>query len=592
MNKKISSSLMLALAISQLAPYVAYAEDTISAVQSNDTNKELTEKYPNLIIPDKKDMINAGFSETTQKEVDEILALLDEIETNFDIEKLDEVFKRVTDLAEIMDTEDVLKHRENDSSEIDYALYRGTYLAFTKLDGEEKEKAFLRYMDMFYMASAKRLNAGQTGIILDEYGKYYGYSLNEYFSYNTNAKLSAGASMMMTLASYTPGKGEEQGMEAGTPAFPLEDSDLPSAYEPLPEDFVYPDNEEELIPEYSDPTYPEYELPELKPDDENLIYNNSNGDSTSGSNSNEGLSSEEYVYKNNKCYLITTKYNYAGEVISKVETETGESMCGTAQSDVIDGDVWNSTHSESSNDFVLDVWNSLTQNELNQNSKYTLQFTIDKDSENPYYFDSKIKTSVDKTVTYTQLKDVLIQLSIKANGFLIEDDGKLLFISEGKPLVVKDKQEEYTEKEVLELFNSFETIGLKIDERKTNESESLLEQSDKGELNTVVVNDNEVTLSQPAVLQDGVLQLPIVEIANALDLKVEKSNTSITLTKDDKTVSYEMGTKNIKINDSKKILSTSSQFKNDIAYGEMSLVLSEFGYDLVYDSLTGKIEIR
>ena len=424
MNKKISSSLMLALAMSQLAPYAVHAEETINAFETNDTNKELTEKYPNLIIPDKKDMINGDFSEETKKAIDEILLLLDEIEVNFDSVKLDEVFKKTTDLAEVMDTEDVTKHREKDNSEIDYILYRGTYLAFTKLDGEAKEKAFLNYMDMFYLSSAKRLNSGQTGVILDEYAKYYGYSLNEYFSYKTNAKLSAGASMMITLGSYVPGKGEEQGMESEKPNFPTEDKDLPSAYEPLPEDFVHPDNPDELIPEYSEPTYPEYETPEIKPED------GVNYEDGSGSSTGQGLTSEEYVYKNNKCYLITTKYNYTGEVVSTVETETQSSMCGTSQSDIIDGDVWNSTHTENSNDFVLDVWNSLTQNQLNQNSKYTLQFTIDKSSDSPYYFDSKIKTTTDKTVTYTQLKDVLLQISIKANGFLIEDDGKLLFVSE------------------------------------------------------------------------------------------------------------------------------------------------------------------
>ncbi|WP_368263483.1 stalk domain-containing protein [Clostridium disporicum] len=586
MNKKISSSLMLALAMSQLAPYAVHAEETINAFETNDTNKELTEKYPNLIIPDKKDMINGDFSEETKKAIDEILLLLDEIEVNFDSVKLDEVFKKTTDLAEVMDTEDVTKHREKDNSEIDYILYRGTYLAFTKLDGEAKEKAFLNYMDMFYLSSAKRLNSGQTGVILDEYAKYYGYSLNEYFSYKTNAKLSAGASMMITLGSYVPGKGEEQGMESEKPNFPTEDKDLPSAYEPLPEDFVHPDNPDELIPEYSEPTYPEYETPEIKPED------GVNYEDGSGSSTGQGLTSEEYVYKNNKCYLITTKYNYTGEVVSTVETETQSSMCGTSQSDIIDGDVWNSTHTENSNDFVLDVWNSLTQNQLNQNSKYTLQFTIDKSSDSPYYFDSKIKTTTDKTVTYTQLKDVLLQISIKANGFLIEDDGKLLFVSEGKPLVLKDKKSEYTEKEVLELLNLFENIGLKIDERKTNETESLLEQSNKGELSKVIIDGKEVSLSQPAVLQDGVLQLPIVEIAKALSIDVKASDNTITLTKDDVAILYEVGTKNIKINDNKKILSSSTQSKNGLVYGEMSLVLKELGYELVYDSLTGNIEIK
>ena len=159
-------------------------------------------------------------------------------------------------------------------------------------------------------------------------------------------------------------------------------------------------------------------------------------------------------------------------------------------------------------------------------------------------------------------------------------------------MVLKDKKSEYTEKEVLELLNLFENIGLKIDERKTNETESLLEQSNKGELSKVIIDGKEVSLSQPAVLQDGVLQLPIVEIAKALSIDVKASDNTITLTKDDVAILYEVGTKNIKINDNKKILSSSTQSKNGLVYGEMSLVLKELGYELVYDSLTGNIEIK
>lgn len=87
------------------------------------------------------------------------------------------------------------------------------------------------------------------------------------------------------------------------------------------------------------------------------------------------------------------------------------------------------------------------------------------------------------------------------------------------------------------------------------------------------------------------MQLPIEQISKELGISVSHINKNLILSKDNVKVEYEIGTKNVIINGSKKILATKSQFKNNVIYGEMNLLIKELGYTLKFDSFAGKIEI-
>lgn len=86
------------------------------------------------------------------------------------------------------------------------------------------------------------------------------------------------------------------------------------------------------------------------------------------------------------------------------------------------------------------------------------------------------------------------------------------------------------------------------------------------------------------------MQLPIEQISKELGISVNHINKNLILSKDNVKVEYEIGTKNVMINGSKKILATKSQFKNNVIYGEMNLIAKEFGYILNFDTMSGKIE--
>lgn len=65
-----------------------------------------------------------------------------------------------------------------------------------------------------------------------------------------------------------------------------------------------------------------------------------------------------------------------------------------------------------------------------------------------------------------------------------------------------------------------------------------------------------------------------------------------TLTKDDKKIEYNIGTKSVLINNKEKLTATASNNDNGVIYAEMNLVVSELGLSINYDKNTGSIIIK
>jgi len=196
------------------------------------------------------------------------------------------------------------------------------------------------------------------------------------------------------------------------------------------------------------------------------------------------------------------------------------------------------------------------------------------------------------TATYSQIRDALIQLSLKTNAYLIEDDDKLLFIAEGKPLVIKNKKDDFSKTEIESLLKSFKNISLKVDKLKETMHDDIENKTNEDSFKDIIINGKKITLTNQPIIENGILQLPIEEVTNNLGFKVENKKSKLILTKDKIVFEYEVETKNIKMNDTLRILSTKSQVKNKVIYGEMALLLREMGYILKYDDFKDTVEIR
>ena len=65
-----------------------------------------------------------------------------------------------------------------------------------------------------------------------------------------------------------------------------------------------------------------------------------------------------------------------------------------------------------------------------------------------------------------------------------------------------------------------------------------------------------------------------------------------TLTKDDKKIEYNIGTKSVLINNKEKLTATASNNDNGVIYAEMNLAIKELGLSINYDKKTGSIVIK
>lgn len=587
MKRQVAKTLVLTTIITNFMPVIAYAnplDDNISSenignvesnVVSNKTKIDYSKDYPNLLKLEKDEVKAVDFGNETMVLIDKQIERLDEVEKKVNY---DDLLKVVTDTLDIhlnLTTEIAGLHEDYD--QFDYIFIKTIYLGFTELKGEERDKYFIKLSDEFYASSMFRINKEMYRFFSTEYSRYLGYQLGSYFeNKEVDRILNYGASMSVILDGFVPS-------EENKPMFP--ENELPSNTKPtIPgkedEDAFFPPDEDHEIPSKPESADP------VTPEDGTNVDNNDN---------NSQITTEEYVAKNNNCHKITYTYTNKGDLINQKDEmlpNSQKELCNIYDYEIVDGDNYDFTNNV---DSALDVWESLGDNELNNDSKYSLQYTLNKENEKPYYYDSGIKTTNDMTATYTQIRDVLIQISLKINnGYIVEDTDKLLFIAEGKPLIVINKNKELNKTEIESLFKNFKTVGLTVNELQNRDASTIDTQLSQNELNKVMINNEEHVLKNQAVFNGNTLQLPVAEIAELLGFKSEVTKTTLKLINSEKNivVEYELGTKNIVVNNNKKIMSSSSQVKDGIVYAETNLLLKELSMSLQYDSNNGTIAIK
>lgn len=610
MKKRIVSSIALGLVGTTLFPIVAGATGQVSQNNEEITNESKTETnntspdkvevpssnrnwekdFPKLVNPKKDEIKTINYSAETMLALKELMNKVDELEKNYEkntTENYMDAFKELFKLHNKMPNEDRKIFREND--QFSYIYYKLNYLVFTQyFDTQDVfDKFYQDLSDITYYYTLEIYTQDVDNIFIHKLFAYiYDLAIEKttttpsiYFPTDkTSGTIEIAYSRCLLLGTGANGRPNdpddpsddipyEKPSDAYTPP-----SDIPE----IPPDLI-PDEPNEEVP--STPSVPDY-----------------GGGSGSDTDPNNGTYSESsYVNQNGTCYYVETVKDYEGNVVkvneNKLSSEEGF-YCG-----IIDGldftDVpWNSDSEIYYGEKALDVWNSLAENELNELSNLTLHYSLNKNDANPYYFDSGIKVSNNGYISYTQVRDVLNQIAIKSGGYLIEDKDKLLFISDGKPLVVRDKKSEYTEQEVSSLLNSFDKLDLTVKERSGDSVEIDETLINNEESKNITINGEKIELSQKPRLESSILQLPVKEVAEALGYKVEITDEVAKLTKDSSVIEIKIGSKSIKVNDREKLTATSSSMVDGTLFAEMNIIAQENGLKIYFDKTKGNIEIK
>lgn len=291
----------------------------------------------------------------------------------------------------------------------------------------------------------------------------------------------------------------------------------------------------------------------------------------------------DYKKKENKCYRVSVSYK-EGKEVSRRETLV-------PKSDYVKCGIYDYVHSN----IKRPMGNTLIdkdyiEDDQNLDSKYSIYYTVNKNSSNPYYYDTGIKTSAkDNTVSYNQLKDALYQLSIKADGYAVIDNEKSLIVIEGKPVVVKKEKDSYSKNEVERLLNSFSKAGLKIMESSAEKQYSLENSLISGEVKTVKIDGEKFDLSSPALLMNNTVMIPIEDLALNLGGELTKEGEYTVIKIKDSIIKVKSGSLKYIDSDTERKFKTAPLIKDSYMYVELTPIATIIGYEVGWDSDLGEM---
>lgn len=223
-----------------------------------------------------------------------------------------------------------------------------------------------------------------------------------------------------------------------------------------------------------------------------------------------------------------------------------------------------------------------TENEQKQ-SNLTLQYTVTKGETDAYYYDTGIRVTTEGVATYQQMHDVLYQLAIRAEGYLVEDANKLLVVAEGKPLFITEKKQSYNKMEVEAMFHSFEKLEIRIMETRIGKTASLEEQIVTGKAQSVSLDGEALELKTKPAIQEGRIVLGIREMAELIGATVKLEDKKLIANLDEAIVVFEEGVKSVLVNGSLIETTLPATEKDSVLMGDVTEMLKAFGVEKAWD---------
>lgn len=220
----------------------------------------------------------------------------------------------------------------------------------------------------------------------------------------------------------------------------------------------------------------------------------------------------------------------------------------------------------------------------NVESEYTIQYSLDKQAESPYYFDTALRVDKNMNASYEQYKDVLYQIAVKSGGYVVEDNGRVLIVIDKKPIIVKDVKKAYSEKEIESLFEAFPNIDIRILKTRIGTSTSLEQQIVSKQAKSIKVDGKDVETASTPIVRDNRVLLPIKELSDALGAKIEQKEDKFVVTKGKDTVIYQLKSTKVVVKGKEMDIGIAPDVKDGTLYVEMNELAKAFGYILTWDA--------
>lgn len=536
-SSKIISAIILGSMISSTYPQILHAEGKSFMDGIENAGKITPEEQAEFEKSRDEHYSQYKYKEATLNKLKELEKLITIAEKDTNLDKVKEIYNFFTNEFEF-EAEEILAHKMDD--EFDQAFIRIDELIL-RIDKDKQKELWIDFQNKL---AESFLNGNEFYKNYMEYNYYIcdideiRQQLKDIINNAYNIPISGG-----TLIENPIDDVIDNGYIIGTPEDVINGIEVPPTY-PYPEAEI----NNQLI-EYEKEGDNYYKVTKIYDENNNLIKV-----------VREKATEDEYVYFGNYDYI-----DFGGGVSSNLSIEDNYSN-----------------------------WKYINETQ-NPESNMTIQYTLNRDTETPYYFDTGIRVSLDDTVSYEQLRDVLYQVSIKSGGYFVEDRDKMLSIVEGRPIVVKKTKATYSKSDVDNVFKEFKKVEIRIMETRIGASSSLEERIVSKQANKVKVEGNDLTLKTSPIIKDGRALLPIEQIAKELGADIIKSNDKYIIKKDENTVVYEKNKSYVLINGQVTEMGTSPEIRDNVILGEIQEMAKIFGYDVMWDGedsaiLLNKIE--
>jgi len=255
---------------------------------------------------------------------------------------------------------------------------------------------------------------------------------------------------------------------------------------------------------------------------------------------NDGFSeanmSISYSLENAKCYKTTIEYDFNGKLVKKVKDLADESEKQYCYMEIPNANAKNFYENEWNQDLTsnLDGANDLVGEQSGNDtedaslSSKTIQYSFDKGSISPYFHDTGIRVSKDDTITYEQAKDALYQMTIQAQSKFVEDKNRSLGLLDGYIILLENPNEDIPVKLFISLFQGT-SIEVKVEDPNGDKSPTLIDIIEQKEVSHVLLNEKEVKLKAPPIVESSSILFPIDNMATALGGTVSSSTNSTSI---------------------------------------------------------------
>lgn len=329
----------------------------------------------------------------------------------------------------------------------------------------------------------------------------------------------------------------------------------------------------------------------------NSSNNPSQGSNSTGNSNKEDLigsiQNYKYVVEGKLCYKVTTSADG-----SKTKTPARYNELGFCPykdtSEEINKEDSNGTNNSSNDNTQGNESGGYLDNPVIKTSDITLQYTLDKNIDSPYYYDTGIRVTTKGTVTYEQLKDAMYQLAIRNGGVFVNDSNKFLIVLEGKIIVIKDNKKEIKTSNIEKVFDDF-IAEIRALNTRIGSICSVTDYIEIKGLDSITIKNKNFDLENKPIISNSRVLLPLQEIAELLGakVKVNKDSSQILIQEGSTSITYTVNKETVMINDEIISLDVATKLSSsNIMYGYIQPMLTALGYDIEWNSISNELLVK